>query len=72
MTVTFNLHTTEDYDWLIQILNKFQNKNLNIQTEDNTGLVNSHKRKQFIDHFATNPIKVEKIEIPNRDERNHR
>ena len=72
MTVTFNLHTTEDYEWLVQILNKFQNKNLNIQIQDDTGLVASNKRKQFLDYFDAHPITVDKIEIPSRDERNSR
>ncbi|MEL6720715.1 MAG: hypothetical protein AAFP82_18565 [Bacteroidota bacterium] len=72
MTVTFNLHTAEDYDWLIHVLKSFQNKNLNIQINDDIGLSQIKKREQFLDYFASHPIKVDKIEIPSRDERNRR
>ncbi|MEM8528987.1 MAG: hypothetical protein AAGG68_30425 [Bacteroidota bacterium] len=72
MTVTFNLKTAEDYDWLIHVLKGFQAKNLNIQINDNTISSTTNKRQQFLDFFASNPIQVEQIEIPNRDERNKR
>lgn len=72
MTVTFNLQTKEDYDWLIQVLKSFQNRNLSIQINDNNEAANLNQRKQFLDYFNTHPIRVEQIEIPSRDERNSR
>lgn len=74
MSITIEVRNLQEYEWILPFLEMIKKQNADIKIKYNEVAERDWRsgRAAYVQFLKANSIRVNKIEIPNRDERNAR